>query len=84
MINFLFVAVLVLEYVSLNLSVLFQVSESITVSLKASDLNIPGVYLMHDFVTAEEEKVKISLYFSGFLGLLPCFHNCSALPPIFT
>ncbi|KAM7512711.1 hypothetical protein LguiB_011586 [Lonicera macranthoides] len=33
-----------------------QVSESITVSLKASDLNIPGIYLMHDFVTAEEEK----------------------------
>jgi alkylated DNA repair protein alkB family protein 8 len=37
-----------------------QVSESITVSLEASDLNIPGLYLIKDFVTAEEEKELIA------------------------
>ncbi|CAI9784698.1 unnamed protein product [Fraxinus pennsylvanica] len=32
------------------------------VSTSASDLNIPGVYLVHDFVTAKEEEVKDNLW----------------------
>ncbi|KAK3004088.1 hypothetical protein RJ639_017888 [Escallonia herrerae] len=31
-------------------------NDSVQVALEASDLNIPGIYLMHDFITAEEEK----------------------------
>ncbi|KAJ8754430.1 hypothetical protein K2173_002881 [Erythroxylum novogranatense] len=33
-----------------------QVNESVTVSLEASDMDIPGLHLWHDFVTAKEEQ----------------------------
>ncbi|CAL9028557.1 unnamed protein product [Prunus brigantina] len=33
-----------------------RVNDSVAVSLLASELNIPGLYLMHDFVTAKEEE----------------------------
>ncbi|KAK9276520.1 hypothetical protein L1049_006054 [Liquidambar formosana] len=33
-----------------------QVNDSLTVSSEASELNIPGIYLLHDFVTAEEQE----------------------------
>ncbi|CAB4278955.1 unnamed protein product [Prunus armeniaca] len=33
-----------------------RVNDSVPVSLLASELNIPGLYLMHDFVTAKEEE----------------------------
>lgn len=33
-----------------------QANDSIPVSLVASDLNIPGLYLWHDFVNAKEER----------------------------
>ncbi|KAA8521052.1 hypothetical protein F0562_011795 [Nyssa sinensis] len=33
-----------------------QVDNLVPVSLEASELNIPGVYLLHDFVTAKEEE----------------------------
>ncbi|OMO93721.1 Oxoglutarate/iron-dependent dioxygenase [Corchorus olitorius] len=32
------------------------VHHTVPVALMASDLNIPGLYLFHDFITAEEEK----------------------------
>jgi alkylated DNA repair protein alkB homolog 8 len=34
-----------------------QVKDLVPVSMTASDLNIPGLYLVHDFVSATEEKV---------------------------
>lgn len=34
-------------------------NDAVPVSLLASDLNIPGLYLFHDFVTATEEEVFI-------------------------
>lgn len=33
-----------------------QTNDSVQVSLEASELNIPGVYLMHDFLSAKEEE----------------------------
>ncbi|MCI03478.1 alkylated DNA repair protein alkB 8-like, partial [Trifolium medium] len=33
-----------------------QVKDSVSVSMTASDLNIPGIYLVHDFVSAKEEE----------------------------
>ncbi|XP_022976811.1 alkylated DNA repair protein alkB homolog 8 isoform X2 [Cucurbita maxima] len=33
-----------------------QLNDSVSVSLSASELNIPGLYLLHDFVTAKEEE----------------------------
>lgn len=33
-----------------------QVNDSVPVSLSALDLNIPGIYLIHDFINAEEEE----------------------------
>lgn len=38
----------------------FQVNNavSVPVSTSASDLDIPGLHLIHDFVTSEEEQVK--------------------------
>uniref|UniRef100_A0A5B7ARV6 RRM domain-containing protein n=1 Tax=Davidia involucrata TaxID=16924 RepID=A0A5B7ARV6_DAVIN len=33
-----------------------QVNDLVPVSLVASELNIPGIYLLHDFVTAKEEE----------------------------
>ncbi|XP_050153082.1 alkylated DNA repair protein ALKBH8 homolog isoform X1 [Malus sylvestris] len=33
-----------------------RANDSVPVSLLASDLNIPGLYLFHDFVTAKEEE----------------------------
>ncbi|KAK4389099.1 Alkylated DNA repair protein ALK [Sesamum angolense] len=38
--------------------VLVNKIDSVPVSASASDLDIPGLYLMHDFVTAQEEQVK--------------------------
>ncbi|KAJ4837267.1 Alkylated DNA repair protein alkB 8 [Turnera subulata] len=37
-----------------------QANDSIPVSLAASELNIPGLYLLHDFVTLEEEQELIA------------------------
>lgn len=37
-----------------------RVNDSVEVSLLDSELNIPGLYLFHDFVTAEEEEVFVS------------------------
>ncbi|KAJ7953307.1 alkylated DNA repair protein alkB-like 8 [Quillaja saponaria] len=36
-----------------------QVNDSVPVSLTASELNIPGIYLVHDFVSSEEEEVLL-------------------------
>ncbi|KAF3942930.1 hypothetical protein CMV_030463 [Castanea mollissima] len=33
-----------------------QINDSVPVSLVASDLNIPGLYLVHDFVSTKEEE----------------------------
>lgn len=37
-----------------------QFSDSVPVSLAAAELNIPGIYLLHDFVTAKEEKALLA------------------------
>jgi len=34
-----------------------QVKDLVPVFMTASDLNIPGLYLVHDFVSATEEEV---------------------------
>jgi alkylated DNA repair protein alkB family protein 8 len=34
-----------------------QVKDLVSVSMTTSDLNIPGIYLVHDFVSAKEEEV---------------------------
>lgn len=34
-----------------------QVKDLVPVSMTASDLNIPGLYLLHDFISATEEEV---------------------------
>ncbi|XP_059641446.1 alkylated DNA repair protein ALKBH8 homolog isoform X2 [Cornus florida] len=47
------------RYLHIRYSVLqphCQVNHLVPVSLVASELNIPGVYLLHDFVTAKEEE----------------------------
>lgn len=36
-----------------------QLNDSVSVSLSASELDIPGLYLLHDFVTAKEEEVSV-------------------------
>lgn len=33
-------------------------TDSVEVCLEASELNIPGIYLIHDFVSAQEEEVN--------------------------
>lgn len=49
----------------------------IHVSVTDSDLNIPGIYLVHDFVSAKEEQVYHSFPSTSVL-LLHCFayHIC--------
>lgn len=32
--------------------------DSIQVSMEASELDIPGLYLIHDFISAKEEEVR--------------------------
>lgn len=42
-----------------------QVNDSVPVSLIASDLNIPGLYLFHDFVSAKEEEELLQAVDNG-------------------
>lgn len=37
-----------------------QLNDSVPVSLVASDLNIPGLYLVHDFVSTKEEEALLA------------------------
>lgn len=53
-----------------------QVNDSVPVSLVASDLNLPGLYLLHDFVNAKEEEVRS---FSSVAGFCSCFFQSYAL-----
>lgn len=41
-------------------------NDSVSVSLSASELDIPGIFLLHDFVTAKEEEVSVLV---GLWGL---------------
>jgi hypothetical protein len=34
-----------------------KVKDLVSVSMTASELNIPGIYLVHDFISAKEEEV---------------------------
>lgn len=36
-----------------------QPNDSVSVSLSASELDIPGLFLLHDFVNAKEEEVSV-------------------------
>ncbi|XP_040987346.1 alkylated DNA repair protein ALKBH8 homolog isoform X6 [Juglans microcarpa x Juglans regia] len=49
-----------------------QVSDSVPVSLMASELNIPGLYLLQDFVTIKEEETR-NVNTRRKLGELPSF-----------
>ncbi|XP_009783080.1 alkylated DNA repair protein ALKBH8 homolog isoform X2 [Nicotiana tabacum] len=48
------------------------VDDSIPVSMAASELDIPGLYLIHDFISAEEEKTR-NVNANQYLGELPSF-----------
>lgn len=47
-----------------------QVKDLVPISMTASDLNIPGIYLVHDFVSAKEEEVYWSF---PSMSMLHCF-----------
>ncbi|KAL6966829.1 hypothetical protein U1Q18_032623 [Sarracenia purpurea var. burkii] len=44
-------------------------NDSISASLVASELNIPGLYLWHDFITAMEEEVGYRVRFGLVQGV---------------
>lgn len=49
-------------------------NDSVSVSLSASELDIPGLYLLHDFVTAREEEVRTWEGFNlFFFNLFHCY-----------
>ncbi|XP_024984937.1 alkylated DNA repair protein ALKBH8 homolog isoform X3 [Cynara cardunculus var. scolymus] len=50
-------------------------TDSVQVSLGASELNIPGIYLIHDFVSAQEEEIR-NVNTQQQLGDLPSFVAC--------
>lgn len=52
-------------------------------SLVASDLNIPGLYLWHDFVNAKEERVRVSTFYSDTFQLVCYFVTLRFLKELF-
>lgn len=47
-----------------------HINNTVPVSLTASELNIPGLYLLHDFVSCKEEEVKNTFVLIQYLILV--------------
>jgi len=57
------------------MSVQDQASDLVPVSISASEVSIPGLYLIQDFISAKEEEVmNLFISYQCKLFSLPCLH----------